>query len=490
VFFVPLGPSHLIAIGFRDSTGAEGSATFSYYSRLRGADVNPLLQFLSGIGRVPILTSAEDAAKLPEELPKTITSDPLRVLDPNVPLWQSRRIAVPGGTSHLLMADGSAALTDEGLWSVPEGLLRCPLPSDLRKSLRRSSVRFAAISPDGRTLVALHNSGAANGKGALRAGNLTLVDIATGKARGRTGLLPYLSDVVRSADGVLAFAVHGTLDKQPGGEPTLTAIDLARAEIVWRAPLPGELSLHERGRVPRVAEVRTRAWADGVVAFGPDFVGVWRGATGEPLLGPASVLQDQSPDGRPTRIVDAFVVDEPTRLVVVYQSRIPADSTTPAGAASEGAVHNLGALPERWGTSIAAVEIPSGKTERTLRVPAGSSFVSGGAVLLAWSREGSALWNSATLTPMGPLVGQKTLAMSPRRVSFDASGRRVATAVGYGPLDRTHVVIWDVGTQRAIGQCLFNTDATGEVRLLPGGRAVLASDRAGVVLCEGPGSDR
>jgi hypothetical protein len=37
-FVMPLGPSHLIAIGFRDSTGAEGSATFSYYSRLRGAD--------------------------------------------------------------------------------------------------------------------------------------------------------------------------------------------------------------------------------------------------------------------------------------------------------------------------------------------------------------------------------------------------------------------------------------------------------------------
>jgi len=187
VFFVPLGPSHFIAIGFRDSTGTEGSATFSYDSRLRGADVDALLRFLSRIGRVPILASEEDATKLPADLPKTVTSDPLKVLDPAFRSGVATDRDL-GGTDHVeMIPDGSAVLTDKGLWSVPEGRLRCLLPSELRKSLRDNSVRLATISPDGRTLVALHNSGAANGKAALRAGNLTLVDIPTGKSRGRTG---------------------------------------------------------------------------------------------------------------------------------------------------------------------------------------------------------------------------------------------------------------------------------------------------------------
>jgi hypothetical protein len=352
-----------------------------------------------------------------------------------------------------MIADGSAALTDEGLWSVPEGRLRCPLPSDLRKSLRQSSVRLAAISPDGRTLVVLHNSGAANGRAALRAGNLTLVDIATGKARGRTGMLPYLSDVVRSADGVLAFAVHGTLDEQPGGELTLAAIDLARAEVVWRAALPRE---------PHRA--RVRAWADGVVAFGSDWVGAWRGATGESLFGPASVLQDRPPDERPTRIADAYVLETPPHLFIAYWSGAP---------------------------RITKVEIPSGKTVQTVGVRSVFRVQrDGGAIFLEWSPQGGmALWDSATLTQLGPLVGQKDLAAFPS-VSFDASGRRVATAVGYGPLNQTHVVIWDVRTQRAVGQCLFNIDATGKGQLLADGRAVLAHGRAGTMLCEAPESDR
>jgi hypothetical protein len=335
-----------------------------------------------------------------------------------------------------------------GLFSVTEGRLLCRLPSNLSKSVRHSAVKLAAISADGRTLVALHNSGAANGKAAVRAGNLTLVDIATGKSRG-TGVLPYLHAAVRSADATRAFAVHATLDDQPGGEPTLSAIDLGRAEIVWRAALP---------RKPRGAHV----WSDGVVIFGPTWVGVWKGARAESLLGPTSVLQDLPAHERPTRIEDAYVIDAPARLFVVYVSKAS-------------------------GAGMAEVAISSGNTVRTVRVPSGFRFLSDdGAALLAWSREGRVLWDGVTLRPMGPLLGQQDVVS---RVSFDASGHRVATAAVYGPLDRIHVVIWDVRTQRAIGQCLLD-DATGAVQLLADGDAILTSGREGMVLCEASAGGR
>jgi hypothetical protein len=296
--------------------------------------------------------------------------------------------------------------------------------------------------------VALHNTGAANGKAALRAGHLTFVDIATGKSRGGTGVLPYLRDVVRSADATRAFAAHATLDHQPGGEPTLSAIDLDRAKVVWRAALPGE---------PRGA----RVWGGGVVIFGPTWVRVWRDATAESLLGPTSVLQDLPAGEQPTRIEDAYVVDAPARLFVVYVSKAS-------------------------GASIAEVAISSGRTIRTVRVPSGfRSLSDDGAVLLVSSREGRVLWDGVALRPMGPLLGQKSVSS----VSFDPSGRRVATGGGYPSLGQSHVVIWDVGKQRAVGQCLLD-DAAGEVQFLADGHTALASGRDGMVLCQAPESGR
>jgi hypothetical protein len=198
------------------------------------------------------------------------------------------------------------------------------------------------------------------------------------------------------------------------------------------------------------------------VIFGSTWVGVWRGATAESLLGPTSVLQDLPAGERPTRIEDAYLVDAPARLFVVYVSKAS-------------------------GASIAEVEISSGKTVRTVGVPSGSRFLSDdGSVLLVRTRDGGVLWDGVTLRQMGPLLGQKNFVS---RVSFDASDRRVATAGGYWPLGRTHVVIWDVGTQRAIGQCLLD-DATGTVQLLADGHTVLASGREGMVLCQAPESGR
>lgn len=433
--------THVVSIGFRDAaTGDERAVTLSFVGR--GGD--RLLRAISRMGRTSILARAQDAPHLPADLPLIATSDPLRVLVEGVPHWETRVVTLPvRGSDVVLSPDGSVALAGRALWSVPEGRLLGRLP--------REAEGPAAFSRDGRTLVVSRTSGAVNAKGASRASALLVFHTSQGTLRARIPDLPYVLRYVLDADGTRAYAIHSA-------EPSLSAIALDGTGVAWRSPL---------ARHP-VADLRgAEAWSAGVLAFGWDWVGVWRGDTGEPVHAPGPVLDDLPPAERPIGILDVHAIEAPPRLLILHTSN--------------------------GGLALAEADIASGRSMRTVRlletlpprIRGRHWFSEDGARLLIASGDDAALLvDTATLAVAGGLeLPQRTSAAC---FDIDTTRRRVATAVEDRTLWQTHVIVWDVDTTRPVGQCLL--DATGTLRFAPDGRVVVGAPGQGLFVC-GPAGE-
>ncbi|MGE3887201.1 MAG: hypothetical protein AB7H81_12270 [Vicinamibacterales bacterium] len=417
--------THVIAIAFRDDTGAVRAATFG----IVGTNVDDLLRSLSRISRSPVTASAQDARRLPRDLPTTVSVDPLGRIMPNMAQWQARQTLLTGKADPFEWTpDGAVLLAANALWNLPSMQLLTRLP--------KGSPPLGTFSADGRTL-ALWFRGAAE---------ITVINVPEGTLHRRVAAPGPIDHLLLGEDGTRAFAVHTA---------GLSSIFLDGRGIAWTSPL----SLDDApSPIPAWG---AHVWHGGIVAF-KRWVGVWNGETGMPILEPGAVLQDLPPEERAGRIVDAQVVGSPPRLLLLYGTR--------------------------QGLMLSEVDLASRARLRTTRLLESAPaeiwnshwFSSNRARLLVRSGNHLTLWDTQTFTVLGNLAdgwgGRGELS-----VSFDASGTRVATSARDTALTRVHAIIWDVATQRAIGQCLL--DATSAARLMPDGRAIVAARDEAIVIC-------
>ncbi len=419
--------THLISVGFRAEAGAEGFATFALVTR----SVDDLLRALSRIGRTRVVASQKDIDRLPRDLPVSASADALGRRLPDVPEWRVRQKLLTERVIPFEWTPDSTVLLAAGsLWSLPSVQLLARLP--------REAPPLGTFSADGRTLVLWHRGGQ----------EFFVVDVPQGTTRRRVDATRPVDQFVLNDKGTHALVVH---------DDSVSAVALDGSGVAWRSTLSREAT---RSLLAAPAW-GAHAWPGGLVAFKHAWVGVWRGDTGEPLFGPGAVLQDLPPDQQPSRIIDAYVVGTPPRLLLLYDSRS--------------------------GWTIAEADLASGATIRSTplaqrpgRLWDGYWFSPDRTRLLMRS---GALWSLTTFALEDRLVGHTDLA-GDGTASFDASGHRVATAVGDAALGQVHVVVWDVATRRPIGQCLLS--ATSTARLAPDGRTVMVARDKEIVWCESP----
>jgi len=434
---------YFFSIDFRDPTGAEASAALY----IEGDGAESLLRALARIGRMPLYVDDVTAAKLPGNLPVTHLVDPLGLLEPDVPLWPTRLVLLPGQISGL-SPDGSVAVLDgEVAWDVAT-----------RRDLATLHPFWSRVfSPDGR-VVAMWNT---NSSGPFDDGpsstELTIVDLSHPERARLARDLPGLGFVALSSDAAGIFALHATVTRSKGGlfkrqtesveDYSLLSISGDPLAVTWRAVLPLESMRNLRG---------IAASAKAVVVYGPSWLGVWDAETGEPLYAstPAEMVPDLVAEEKPPSIVNAGWLSG--TLVVEYTSA--------------------------EGDALAVVDPIAGRTLRDALLPSRRYWLSRDrAVYVLSAADGLAVWDTAALAPVA------IFDRSPRfniGVRFDTAGRFFATAAFQPEGLPAHVIVWNRETLRAVGQCLFD-DATGvnaRVQLAPDGRAVLGYRAGGNIL--------
>jgi len=422
---------YFLSLDYREAGGDSASAIFY----LEGQDAASLLKLISRISKVPVEVSESDAAGLDRGVDVVVSVDPHRRLLANIPIWESRALALEAGISQIA-ADGSTALANGALWELPTGKLRVAQPPE---GGRLTEV----LSGDGRWLLRARNSGALNGKDAMRAGEVTIIDTTTAATVAHVGPLPWIDRILMAPDATLALVLFRTPYAQGNGfEWTVSAITLDSGQVVWRAPIPGNHAEMGRSDAARV------------LAFGRDWIRLWHGATGASLFDSIAF-----PEPGPVDIVDAASLKD--RVIVVYATKA--------------------------GKHIASIDMSSGRVLNNTHLSDSSAAIlfqtwwsPDRNVLLAGFPDGRlSLWNTETLRLIGdlnPQPGQKRLF-----AAFDASGELVATmrytAEG---LDR-HVVITDVRTRTPVGQCLLG-DADA-MQLASDGRTVLGYQGNRLLFC-------
>jgi WD40 repeat protein len=427
---------YFLSLDYQQPGGNRASATFYFEEQ------NParLLTSLSRIGKVPIEVTESDAANLERNLHVSVSFDPHRRLLANIPVWESRAIVLEGDISQL-GSDGSTALADGALWDLPTGKLRRRLP---RPSERGQLAELLAL--DGRWLLRARNLGALNGKDAMQAGEVTIIDTTAAVTVARAGPLPWIDRVLLTPDSTLALVFLRTpTARGRGSEQEVSALALDGGRVAWGASVPS-------GRNVRVG----RTDSSRVLAFGDDWIRVWQGASGERLFG-----LDQVPAERaPVTIVD--VASRRDRVIVVYDTKVE--------------------------TRIVSIDMTSGRVLNTAQVWAsrGTGFQSwwspDQSVLVVAIPDGLSLWDTDTLQPVGDL--NPPAGVGRLFAGFDASGELVAT-MRYNPegLDG-HVLITDLRTRTPVGQCLLG-DADS-MRLTSNGRAVLGHQGNRILVCSPP----
>jgi hypothetical protein len=278
---------YFLSLDYREPGGDQASATF-YFER---QDAAALLAALSGISKVPVDVTESEAAMLGRSVNVSVSLDPHRRLLANVPLWQSQALALEGSISQIA-PDGSVALANHALWELETGALRHRLARPSKRNTMRE-----LLAGEGRWLLWAGNSGPLNGKNAMRAGEVTITDTTAVATVARVGPLPYIFNILLAPDAPLALAF--VRDPHPqGGRPgwTASAIALDRGAIIWRASVPaGSLKIG-------------RSDAARVLAFGPDWIRLWNGATGESLFDSIALLTQA--EHEPIAILDAASVKE------------------------------------------------------------------------------------------------------------------------------------------------------------------------------------
>jgi hypothetical protein len=194
-------PRYFLTLDYREPGGDEASGTF-YFER---HDPVALLTLLSRISKVPVDVSEPDAASLARSVDVSVSSDPHRRLLANVPTWEPHALALEANISQIV-PDGSIALANRALWELQTGKLRRRLSEPPTKRVTRAEL----LAGEGRWLLWAGNSGALNGKNAMRAGEVTITDTTAAATVARVGPLPYILDVLFAPDATLALAIVRT----------------------------------------------------------------------------------------------------------------------------------------------------------------------------------------------------------------------------------------------------------------------------------------
>jgi len=435
VFGAKTSPRYFLSLDYREPGGDEASATFYFDGKKPAA----LLASLSRISKVPVNVTPSEAAILGRSVTVSVSVDPHRRLLANVPIWKSHALALDGSISQIA-PDGSVALADDALWELPTGKLR----RRLARPSRRDTVK-ELLAADGRWLVWAGNSGPINGKNTTRAGEVTITDTAAATVA-HVGPFPYILDILLAPDATLALALFKNPQPQDARlASTVSAIALDRGAVIWQAPVP---AVARRTRIGRSDPAR-------VLAFGSDWIRLWNAATGETLFDSMAVVADG--EHEPIAIVDAASVEE--RIIVVYGTKA--------------------------GNHIASIDLKSGRVVTKAQLSAASDPArqtwwspARNVVLMAFDDRLS-LWDTETLRLVGDLNPQSGAGRL--FAEFDASGGLLATMRSTSEgLDR-HVVITDVHTRTAVGQCLLG-DAEA-MQLASDGRTVLGHQGNRLLSC-------
>jgi hypothetical protein len=438
---------YFLSLDYIEPEGDEASATFYF----EGQDPTALLTSLSRISKIPVDVPESEPARLGPSVNVSVSFDPHRQLLANVPIWKSEALTLEGRpwsastkpTSISQIArDGSIALADHALWELQTGKFR----RRLADPPRRRNTWGELIAGEGRWLLWAGNSGAINGKNAMRAGEVTITDTTAAAAVDRVGPLPYILDVLLVPDATLALAVALTPYAQGRVGLGVSAIALGRGEVIWRAPVPASLS--DRPRIGRSDAAR-------VLAFGRDWIRLWNGATGESLFDSIAFLRQAEPAFIAIR--DAALVKD--RIILVYATKA--------------------------GIQIASIAMNSGRVLNHTQLSAsiGGPFHTWWSparnVLLMVSQDRLSLWDTDTLG----LIGDLNIPLARGRLfaEFDASGELLATMHTSEGLDR-HVVFTDVRTRTPVGQCLLG-DAEA-MQLASDGRTVLGYQGNRLLFCK------
>jgi len=414
---------YFLSLDYQEPGGVEASATFYFDNQ----DPAAVLTSLSRVSERPLHVTESEAATLGRSVNVSVSSDPHRRLLANVPTWESKAFTLEGDISQIL-PDVSTALANRALWDLETGTLR----RRLTEPPPRGHTQQEWLGGVGRWLLWARNSGPINGKNAMQAGEVTIVDTTAAARVARIGPLPYMNNVLLVPDAALALAVFRTPSAERRFESSVSAIALDRGEVVWRATVPTGL------RIGRSDAAR-------VLVFGRDWIRLWNGAAGENLFDASAFLSQA--DIAPVAILEAAVVKG--RIIVVYRTKA--------------------------GGEIAALDISSGRVLNRTQL----SGSIGGAIRTRWSPDGNilvmlsqdrlSLWDTETLR----LVGDLNPPPGRGRVfaEFDASGELLATMGSTSEgLDR-HVVIIDVHTRTPVGQCLLGDAAA--MQFVSNGRTLL-----------------
>jgi hypothetical protein len=426
---------YFLSLDYREPGGDEASATFYF----EGQEPAALLTSLSRISKVPVDVTDSEAAILGRSVNVSVSFDPHRRLLANVPIWESRALALEGSISQIA-PDGSVALANHALWELQTGKLR----HRLARPSKRYTVR-ELLAAEGRWLLWAGNSGPLNGKNAMRAGEVTITDTTAAATVAHVGPLPYVFDILLAPDATLALAFVQNPHPQQGRlGSTVSAIAIDRGAVIWQAPVPASAA-----RIGRSDPAR-------VLAFGLDWIRLWNGATGESLFDSIAILTEVAHER--IAILDAASVKD--RIIVVYATKA--------------------------GKQIASIDLNSGRILNQTQLSASSApgshtwWSPARNVVFVASEDRLSLWDTETLRLVGDLNPQ------PGRgrffAEFDASGQLLATMryTSEG-LDR-HVVITDVHTRTPVGQCLLG-DAEA-MQLASDGRTVLGYQGNSLLFCK------
>jgi hypothetical protein len=356
----------------------------------------------------------------------------------NVPIWESHAFTLEGRISQIL-PDVSTALANRALWDLETGTLRRRLTQPPPKGHTQDE----RLAGGGRWLLWARNSGAVNGKNAMQAGEVTIMDTTAAAPVARVGPLPYIRDVLPVPEAALALAVFRTPSAEGRFESSVSAIALDRGEVIWRTTVPTG---------PRIG----RSDASRVLAFGRDWIRLWNSATGENLFDASAFLRQA--ELVPAAILESALVKD--RMIVVYETK--AGAAIAAIDLSSGRVLNQTPLPRSIGGAL-----------RTRWSPDGN-------VLLMLSQDRLSLWDTDTLR----LVGELNVPPGKGRVfaELDASGTLLATMRDTREgLDR-QVVIIDVHTRTPVGQCLLGNAET--MQFASTGRTVLGYQDNRLLSCK------